>query len=102
MRLVSQPLAWLKAVFCGPPESSRAPRSRTPETGTQLSAGCPSPQMWGAILAGARRRRAPHLWPPAEPPALADNFHIGALVRAYVLSEDEQTRGLASSARGTR
>lgn len=102
MHLVSQPLAWLKAVFCGPPESGRAPRSRTPEPGTQLSVSCPSPQMWGAILAGARRRRAPHLWPPAEPPALADDFHIGTLVRAYLLPEDERTRALASSAREAR
>ncbi|WP_200302376.1 hypothetical protein [Streptomyces adelaidensis] len=47
-----------------------------------------SPQMWDAILAGARRRRAPHLWPPSAPPALAEAEAWG-LVRTYVLLPEE-------------
>lgn len=93
MHLVSQALAWLRAAVCGAPGSSRADCDRTAEVGTRLPVPCPSPLMWSAILAGARRRRAPHLWPPVERPAIGD---IGALVRVYVLPEDERTRVLAS------
>jgi hypothetical protein len=53
--------------------------------------------MWGAILAGARRHRAPHLWPFPEPPAFLTDAVTGALVRAYVLPEGERTLALASA-----
>jgi hypothetical protein len=58
-----------------------------------------SPEMWGALLAGARLRRVRHLW-KAQPPAVDDDTVTRLLVRAYVVPEDEQTRRLASSARG--
>jgi hypothetical protein len=56
--------------------------------------------MWGAILAGARRRRAPHLWPSPELPAVEDDAITSVLVRAYVLQEDERTRRLATPLTG--
>lgn len=58
-----------------------------------------SPEMWGALLVEARRRRAPQLWPSPERPLDEDDFITHALVRAYVLPEDEQTRRLASPMR---
>lgn len=58
-----------------------------------------SPEMWGALLAGARLRRVRHLWRAPEPPVVDDSV-TRLLVRAYVMPEDEQTRRLASSARG--
>ncbi|MFI1728167.1 hypothetical protein ACH40E_02790 [Streptomyces acidicola] len=53
-------------------------------------------QKWAAILAAARHRRAPHVWPAPRDPA------IGALVRVYVLAEDERVRALASPPREAR
>ncbi len=52
-----------------------------------------------ALLAGARLRRVRHLWPAPKPLAVEDDFITRALVRAYVLPEDEQTRRLASPLR---
>lgn len=40
--------------------------------------------------------------PPTDPPTLAGDLQGGALVRTYVLPEDERTRVLASSARRAR
>ncbi|MBG0852934.1 hypothetical protein I2W78_14040 [Streptomyces spinoverrucosus] len=57
--------------------------------------GCPSTEMWGAILAGARRRRAPHVWQNAAPAVTSDP---GPLVRAYVLPPQERTQVLAARA----
>ncbi|MGW0705194.1 hypothetical protein ACWD4G_04340 [Streptomyces sp. NPDC002643] len=55
--------------------------------------------VWGAVLARARIRRAPHLWALPEAPApMADAFALD-LVRAYVVREDEQTRRPASPVR---
>ncbi|MBG0853823.1 hypothetical protein I2W78_18705 [Streptomyces spinoverrucosus] len=63
------------------------------------SPGCPSPEMWAAILAGARRRRALHLCTAVAPAATDDP---GPLVRAYVLSPLECARVLAARAREAR
>ncbi|NEC89661.1 hypothetical protein G3I71_28465 [Streptomyces sp. SID12501] len=46
--------------------------------------------MWAAILANARRRRAPWLWPPAVPPAFAAHMDSGDIVRAYVVHLEER------------
>lgn len=54
----------------------------------------PSPEMWAALLAGSRRRRAPNLWPITEPTAAPED--AGSLVRAYVLSPWERARLLAA------
>ncbi|MER6088127.1 hypothetical protein [Streptomyces bluensis] len=53
-------------------------------------------QKWATILAAARHRRAPHVWPAPRDPAM------GALVRVYVLPEDERARALASPPRETQ
>ncbi|MBW8735987.1 MAG: hypothetical protein JF621_02230 [Streptomyces turgidiscabies] len=49
-----------------------------------------SPQLWAAVLAAARHRRAPWLWPPAAPPACAAYMDPGGLVRTYVLRPEER------------
>ena len=61
-----------------------------PKSGSCPAEDRPLPHTWAEILAAARHRRAPHLWPAPQDPA------IGALVRAYVLSDDEHTQALAS------
>ena len=80
----------------------RAARGATPVTDQSLPVRHPSPEMWGAILAGARRRRAPHLWPALQRPTVKDHSVIDAPVRAYVLPEDERTRLLTSATREAR
>ncbi len=60
----------------------------------------PTAQKWAEILATARHRRAPHMWPPPRQQTLrAEPIIGGALVRAYVLPEDERTRTLATPSR---
>jgi hypothetical protein len=67
------------------------------KSGSRPAEDRPSPHKWATILAEARHRRAPHLWPsPPQEPAM------GALVRAYVLPEHERTRALASPTREAR
>ncbi|TQE27842.1 hypothetical protein [Streptomyces ipomoeae] len=99
MHLVSHALAWVRALLFGPPECGRGTRCTGPEAGRTTPVPYPSPGMWGATLAAARRRRAPHLWPSPELPAIEDDSINDALVRAYVLHEDEQTLCLASPLR---
>jgi len=101
MRLVSGAFEWVRTVLRRPHGSRRPARSATPETGPSLPVRHPSPEMWGAILAGARRRRAPHLWPALQRPAIKDHPAIDAPVRAYVLPE-ERTRPLACATREVR
>lgn len=57
-----------------------------------------SPQMLGAFLALARRCRALRLWRAESPPAVSEGRTSldGALVRAYLVPEDERTRLLAA------
>ena len=43
-------------------------------------------QKWATVLAAARHRRAPHMWPA---PSREEPIIGGALVRPYVLPEDE-------------
>ncbi|MGW0826918.1 hypothetical protein [Streptomyces sp. NPDC002845] len=103
MHYVSQALEWVRTLLFGahsPGESTRT--ISVPASGPHPTTPCPSPEMWGAILAGARRRRAPRLWPFPEPPAFLTDAVTGALVRAYVLPEDERIRVLAYSAREAR
>lgn len=99
MHLLSRALEWVGEVLCRPHGTSRPARITRPESGGDLPVHHPSPEMWGAILAGARRRRAPHLWPCPQPPAVEDHSIARALVRAYVLPKDERTLALSSSAR---
>ncbi|WP_229914072.1 hypothetical protein [Streptomyces capitiformicae] len=92
----------MRALLFGPPKSGRSSCRTAPEAGRTAPFPYPSPGMWGAILAAARRRRAPHLWPSSELPAAEDDFITGLLVRAYVWPEDERTRCLASPLRAAR
>ncbi|GEC09930.1 hypothetical protein SSP24_75850 [Streptomyces spinoverrucosus] len=56
--------------------------------------GRPSPEMWAAILAGARRRRTAHRWPSGA--ATVWEPETSALVRAYVLAPEERPQELAA------
>ncbi|TQE35539.1 hypothetical protein Sipo7851_14595 [Streptomyces ipomoeae] len=60
--------------------------------------------MLGALLALARRRRAPRLWPAEPPPAVVEDQAAldEMLVRAYLVPEDERTRLLATRPREAR
>jgi hypothetical protein len=70
---------------------------RAPERVRPLPVGPrDSGQKWATILAAARHRRAPHMWPAPPHPTTGD------LVRVYVLPEDERTRALASLPEATR
>lgn len=53
------------------------------------------------MLAAARHRRAPHLWPPPQQNA-EDEPVLGTLVRLYVLPDDERARVLAAPPEGMR
>lgn len=59
----------------------------------------PSPEVWAALLAGARLRRVRNRGQHPAPPAVEGGSIDGVLVRAYVLPEDEQTWRLASPPR---
>jgi hypothetical protein len=96
MHLVSQLLEWVRAVFFGSPGSGRTAPGTGLKMGGSLPVYNPSPEMWSAILAGARRRRAPYVWPSPELPAVECDSITGAFVRAYVLSEDERARVLTA------
>ncbi|MGC9541850.1 hypothetical protein [Streptomyces sp. UG1] len=54
----------------------------------------PSPEMWAAILASARRRRAAHPWPTTELPAIAADDIASTLVGAYLLPPEVRRRAL--------
>lgn len=97
MNRVPRLLELVRALLFGTPESSHATRGTVPDAGHNLPTHRPSPEMWGAVLAGARRRRAPRLWPP-ELPAVEDDFVTRALVRAYVLPPAQCARLLTPSA----
>lgn len=94
MHLVSQLLAWVRALLFGPPQPGSTVRSAVPQPGPRPAASRPSPDVWGALLAGARRRRAPHLCPPT---ASADPDYVEPLVRAYVLPPQERARVLSAT-----
>lgn len=92
----SRLFSWVRTLLSGP----RTPGTPTRTASTPLARKvCPSganprtsPQKWAAILAEARHRRAPWLWPPAAPPAFTAHMDPGSLVRAYVLQPEERQR----------
>lgn len=91
LNLVPRLFERVRSLLFAPHESGRATRIAAPEAGRSLPVRCPSPEMWGAVLVGARRRRAPHLWPP-ELPAVEDDPVTDALVRAYVPPPEQCAR----------
>ena len=76
-------------------------RESAPTTGPRPG-DCPSPHTWAAILAEARHRRSPPMWPPPRQHLREEPVIDSALVRAYVLPADERTRTLATPTRETR
>lgn len=78
---------------------STPPEALTVPPGPTRPTLCKPSMLLAALLAGARLRRVSHLRQASEPLAVEDDFITCALVRAYVLPEDEQTRRLASPLR---
>lgn len=92
MHLVSRALAWVRAVLSGLPEPDdrhlpfRTCVGSVPEP--SLTAQGPSPEMWAAFLASARRRRGSHPRPHTELPAITANDISSTLVGAYLLTPE--------------
>lgn len=86
MHLVSRALARVTAMLFGPPESSRALCSvASPEPAPSPPAPHPSPEMWEAILAGARHRGVPRQASHGAPPAISSDDITSTLVGTYLL-----------------
>jgi hypothetical protein len=87
-------------MFFGPPEPDRLAAARNagtgkaPETTPGLPVRLASPEMWAAILAGARRRRAPRPWLPVELPAITADDIASTLVGAYLILPEVRQRPL--------
>jgi hypothetical protein len=88
----------VRALLFGQPNPGCATPDTVSEAGCSLPVCCPSPEMWGAVLVGARRRRAPHLW-SRELPTAEDDPVTSALVRPY-LPPPEQCAGPLSPTPG--
>lgn len=94
MHLVSRALAWVRAVLSRRPETDdRRPTLRAcvgtaPEPVPSLPARRPSPEMWSAFLASARRRRASYPCPRTELPAITADDISSTLVGAYLLTPE--------------
>ena len=103
MHLVSRALAWIRAVLLGLPEpdADRHPPDTcvdaTPEATPNLPARCPSPEMWAAFLASARRRRARCPWPRTELPTITADDITSALVGTYLLPPEVRQRARAAA-----
>lgn len=98
MHLVSRALAWVRAMLLGAPERDRRATARDAGTGKapDLPVHHPSPEMWAAILIGARRRRARRPWPYTELPAITADDITSTLVGAYLLLPEMRQRALAA------
>jgi hypothetical protein len=95
MHLASRALVRVKAVLFGPPpESGRT--AREPDTAPAAAPGLPvnrpSPEMWAAFLASARRRRARCPWPRTELPPIAADDITSTLVGAYLILPEARQR----------
>ncbi|WP_143658977.1 hypothetical protein [Streptomyces sp. SA15] len=87
MRFVPHALEWVRALLFG----TRKPDGyTTPDQRTQAPAYAvqPSPELWGALLALARLRRAGHAPDPCGDQHDQDATH--PLVRTYVLPLEER------------
>lgn len=96
MHYLSRLLERVASVLFGPYETDRPAHSADSGYDDLRPVHYPSAAMWGAILAGARRRRAPHLWSPSEPLAYTDDPSAGALVSTYVLTPEERQQALSA------
>lgn len=97
MHLVSRALAWVRAMLFGPPESSRTACATAPQTTPSPPVHNPSPEMWAAILASARRRRAPSPWPPSVLPAISAHDITSTLVGTYLHPPEIRQRARAAA-----
>ncbi|MER6157863.1 hypothetical protein ABT147_20295 [Streptomyces sp. NPDC001868] len=98
MHLVSQALAWARAVLFGLPETDdhRPPpdlrNGTSTETTPNLPARCPSPEMCAAFRTSARHRRtSPPRSLAALPVITADDID-STLVGAYLLPAEAHQR----------
>lgn len=86
MHLVSRALARVTVMLFGPPEPSRAAcATASAAPAPSPAAPHPSPEMWEAILAGARRRRVPRQGLPSAPPPISAEDITSTLVGIYLL-----------------
>lgn len=102
MNLLSRLFERVRTLLLGAPESSRPTPDADREDGSGVTERNPSPEMWGAILIHARRRRAQRqrlaltpardTGPGADPPVRV----------AYAFPPNGQARALAVSAREAR
>lgn len=97
MHLVLRALAWVRAMLFGRPESSRTAWATEPEPAQRPPAPNLSPEMWAAILASARRRRAPRRWPASVLPAISADDITSTLVGTYLLLPEGRQRALIAA-----
>lgn len=92
MHLASQALAWVRAMLFGLPAPEVHHQPPPPCEGPALWPGppprSPSPEMWAAFLASARRRRGSQPQPRAELPAITPDDISSTLVGAYLLTPE--------------
>lgn len=97
MHLVRRVRAWVRAMPFGSPETSGTSCVATLPPEPSPSAPRPSPDIWAAILASARRRRAPRPWPPGRPPAITADDITSRLVGIYLLPPEVRQRARAAA-----
>ncbi len=96
MHLLSRALVRVRAALFGPPEpeSDRAAHEpvTAPTTAPSTPTNHPSPEMWAAFLASARRRRGRARtrcpWPRTELPDISAEDIASTLVGAYILTPE--------------
>ncbi|QFQ96962.1 hypothetical protein F9278_12895 [Streptomyces phaeolivaceus] len=66
-------------------------------TCTDLPRSNPSPEVWAAILASARRRRTPRSWPPSHLPTITAEEITSTLVGSYLLPPEVRQRARAAA-----
>ncbi len=97
MHLVTRVLTWVRARPYGPPETSRTSCVATWQPAASPPAPPASPEIWAAILASARRRRAPHLWPSGQLPAITAADITSRLVGLYLLPPEVHQHARAAA-----
>ncbi len=97
MHLVSRALAWVRGVFFGAPDYARTTLPAAPQSVPDGHAHHPSPEIWAALLTSARRRRAPHLWPPSPLPTITAADITSRLVGLYLLPPEVHQRARAAA-----
>lgn len=95
MRLLLQILEGVRALLFGPRMPGQLVHAVTPQRPDACQpVRSPSAREWAGVLQRVRRRRAPHLWPPASP-ALTAEVGMASPVRVYILPPEEQRLALS-------